>query len=254
MLIRAVCVRNWVIRFRILNWESVSIAGTEHGISVEFQVPVQKTTGGFYFLGRIIVCGGCFRWLRIRSGSSGRLLGLSCGWKHSVGCPKSGVCEGILLLACLRVGAIWWCLTLILSLCSFFCMSAGYREGWWPSCPLLFRSFIDSVSVLSCCIPKAANLSALSYPSIPVWLGTHVSLVRVPLGLKMVIISRVAVTASFSDNEFVDMAVMTELESLYMMASGGHHMWQHISWPPEAIIYVVQLKLWSTNMRYHVAS
>jgi hypothetical protein len=46
----------------------------------------------------------------------------------------------------------------------------------------------------------------------------------VPLGLKMVIISRVAVTASFSDNEFVDMAVMTELESLYMMASGGHHM------------------------------
>ncbi len=27
MLIRADCVRNWAVRFRILNWESVSIAG-----------------------------------------------------------------------------------------------------------------------------------------------------------------------------------------------------------------------------------
>jgi hypothetical protein len=115
--------------------------------------------GGFkggilHFLGRILVCGGCFRWLRIPNGSLGRLPGLSCGWTHWVGCALSGVCAGILLLSCLRVGAIWWCLTLISSVCNFFCKSAGYGGGWWPSWPLLLRPFlwgkavVDSLSVL----------------------------------------------------------------------------------------------------------
>ena len=39
--------------------------------------------------------------------------------------------------------------------------------------------------------------------------------------LRLAIISQVAVTASFSDREFDEMAVMAELESLYMMVSGG---------------------------------
>jgi hypothetical protein len=65
------------------------------------------------------------------------------------------------------------------------------------------------------------SLSTLSFPSIPVSLGIHVSLVRVPLDLRLAIISPVTVTASFSDKEFDEMAVMAELESLYMMASGG---------------------------------
>jgi hypothetical protein len=47
------------------------------------------------------------------------------------------------------------------------------------------------------------------------------SVVRVPLDLRLAIISRVAVTASFSDKEFDEMAVMAELDSLYMMASEG---------------------------------
>ena len=42
-----------------------------------------------------------------------------------------------------------------------------------------------------------------------------------PLDLRLAIISPVTVTASFSDKEFDEMAVMAELESLYMMASGG---------------------------------
>jgi hypothetical protein len=32
MLIRADCIRNWVVRFRIFNWESVSIAGLRPGM------------------------------------------------------------------------------------------------------------------------------------------------------------------------------------------------------------------------------
>jgi hypothetical protein len=48
-----------------------------------------------------------------------------------------------------------------------------------------------------------------------------ISLVRVPFDLRLAIISWVAVTASFSDREFDEMAVMAELESLYMMVSGG---------------------------------
>ena len=41
MLIMADCARKWVVRFRILNWDSVSIAGlAEHG-SVLFEVSVR---------------------------------------------------------------------------------------------------------------------------------------------------------------------------------------------------------------------
>jgi hypothetical protein len=43
----------------------------------------------------------------------------------------------------------------------------------------------------------------------------------VPFDLRLAIISRLAVTASFSDREFDEMAVTAELESLYMMVSGG---------------------------------
>jgi hypothetical protein len=130
MLIRADCVRNWVVRFRILNWET------------------------------------------------GKLPSLFCGWKHWVGCALSGVCAGILLLACLCFCAIWWCLTWISSLRSFFSSLLVMEEVGGPVGSYYWELFfggkavVDSVSFL--------GFAFQSYQSVRPFISFYTSVTRDP--------------------------------------------------------------------------
>lgn len=66
-----------------------------------------------------------------------------------------------------------------------------------------------------------ASASARSFPVIPVWLGIHASVVRVPLDFRLLIVSLMRDIASFVDCWFDTIVFMAELESQYTKISGG---------------------------------
>jgi hypothetical protein len=155
-----------------------------------------------------------------------RQLGSASGsilWLNALSwlCPERSLCRHIatFLFAC-------WCHMMVPNL-DLICMQLFLQVCWLrrrlvAQLALTIETISLGERLLLTLSPSwvlhsiAASLSALSFPSIPVWLGIHVSLVRLPFDLRLAIISRVAVTAWFSDREFDEMAVMAELESLYI--------------------------------------